>query len=92
MSPDAAQTLAIKALSWILATDDLAGVFMGATGASADDLRIQASDPSFLGSVLDFLLMDDTWITGFCDQAGFDYMDPLRARQLLPGGDLPNWT
>jgi len=92
MSPSAAQTLAIQALSWILSTDDLATVFMEATGASVEDLRGQAADPAFLGSVLDFLLMDDSWVTGFCDQAGFDYMDPMCARQLLPGGDLPNWT
>ncbi|MCY4180644.1 MAG: DUF3572 domain-containing protein [Litoreibacter sp.] len=92
MSPEAAQTLAIQALSWILSTDDLAQVFMGASGASADDMRANAADPAFLASVMDFLLMDDAWVTGFCDQAGFDYMDPMRARQLLPGGDLPNWT
>ena len=92
MSPESAQTLAIQALSWILSTDDLAQVFLGSTGANVDDLRASASDPSFLASVLDFLLMDDAWITGFCDASGFDYMDPMRARQLLPGGDLPNWT
>ena len=92
MSPESAQTLAIQALSWILSTEDLAQVFMGSTGASVDDLRARAGDPSFLASVLDFLLMDDAWVTGFCDAAGFDYMDPMRARQLLPGGDLPNWT
>ncbi|WP_299301299.1 DUF3572 domain-containing protein [uncultured Litoreibacter sp.] len=92
MNPDAAQSLALQALTWILSTDDLAGVFMGSTGTSADDMRAQATDPAYLGSVLDFLLMDDAWITGFCDGAGFDYMDPMRARQLLPGGDLPNWT
>ncbi len=92
MNADAAQALALQALAWIISTDDLAGVFMGSTGVSADDLRAQASDPAFLGSVLDFMLMNDDWVTGFCDHAKFDYHDPLRARQLLPGGDLPNWT
>ncbi|MEM6409082.1 MAG: DUF3572 domain-containing protein [Pseudomonadota bacterium] len=92
MSPDAAQTLALQALGWILSTDDLAQVFMGSTGASVDTMRENATDPAFLASVLDFLMMDDTWVTGFCDHAGFDYMDPMRARQMLPGGDMPNWT
>ncbi len=92
MNADAAQSLALEALAWILSTDDLSGVFMGSTGASADDLRTQATDPAFLGSVLDFILMDDAWVTGFCDAQNRDYMDPMRARQLLPGGDLPNWT
>lgn len=92
MTPESAQNLAVQALTWILSTDDLAGVFMGATGASVQDMRTQAADPAFLGSVLDFLLMDDAWVTGFCDAAGFKYEDPMRARQMLPGGDLPNWT
>lgn len=92
MNADAAQSLALLTLTWILSTDDLAGVFMGSTGVSADDLRNQATDPAFLGSVLDFLLMNDEWVTGFCDAHSRDYMDPMRARQLLPGGDLPNWT
>ncbi len=92
MNADAAQNLALQALTWILSTDDLAGVFMGATGASVEDMRSNAADPAFLGSVLDFLLMDDAWVTGFCDASGFDYTQPMTARQLLPGGDLPNWT
>lgn len=92
MTPDLAQSTALQALAWILSTDDLAGVFMGTTGASADSMRAQAADPVFLASVLDFLMMDDAWVTGFCDANSYDYMDPMRARQMLPGGDLPNWT
>jgi hypothetical protein len=92
MNKDAAEALAIQALGWIAGSDDLMGTFMGATGASVDDVRAQASDPAFLGSVLDFLLMDDAWVTGFCDASGFDYQRPMIARQLLPGGELPNWT
>ena len=92
MNKDAAVALAIQALGWIAASDDLVGVFMGATGASVADIRAQAQDPAFLGAVLDFLLMDDAWVTGFCDANGFAYQRPMIARQHLPGGDLPNWT
>lgn len=92
MTPDHAQETALLALGWILGQEDLVGVFMGATGASAEDLRTQAADPVFQGAVLDFLLMDDVWVTGFCDAHGRDYHDPYKARQLLPGGDLPHWT
>ncbi len=92
MTPSFAQGLAVQALTWILSTDDLANVFMGATGASVDNIRTQSADPVFLASVLDFLMMDDTWVTGFCDSAGLKYEDPMRARQMLPGGELPNWT
>lgn len=92
MNKDAAEAVAIQALGWIAASDDLMGNFMGATGASIDDVRAQASDPAFLGSVLDFLLMDDEWVRGFCDATSLDYGRPMIARQLLPGGELPHWT
>ena len=92
MNKEQAEAVALQALGWIAASDDLMGVFLGASGASIADVRAQANDPAFLGSVLDFLLMDDAWITGFCDAHNYDYQQPMKARQMLPGGDLPNWT
>ncbi len=92
MNKEQSEAMALQALGWIAASDDLMGVFLGATGASVDDVRAQATDPAFLGSVLDFLLMDDAWVTGFCDAHNYDYQRPMIARQNLPGGALPNWT
>ena len=92
MTPQKAEELALSALGWIAASDDLIEVFLGATGSSLDTVRAQAGDPAFLGSVLDFLLMDDAWVAGFCDANALDYRQPMMARQLLPGGDVPNWT
>lgn len=92
MTPQKAEELAIVALGWIAASDDLMGVFLGATGSSIDMVRSQATDPEFLGSVLDFLLMNDEWIIGFCDATALDRRQPMIARQLLPGGGVPNWT
>ena len=89
---DEAQVVALQALSWIVGNDELRDVFLGASGACADDLKTNARDPAFLASVLDFLLMDDVWITGFCDANNLDYLRPAQARQYLPGGNLPNWT
>ena len=92
MTPQKAEELALSALGWIAASDDMMGVFLGASGSSIDSVRTQAADPTFLASVLDFLLMDDSWVTGFCDANNLDYRQPMIARQLLPGGDVPNWT
>jgi hypothetical protein len=92
MNKEQSEAIALQALGWIAASDDLMGVFLGSTGASVGDVRAQAGDPAFLGSVLDFLLMDDAWVTGFCDAHNYDYQRPMIARQLLPGGELPNWT
>ncbi|WP_072793701.1 DUF3572 domain-containing protein [Cognatishimia maritima] len=91
-SPEAAETLALNALSWLAGNDELMPVFMGSTGVSAADLRERAGDPAFLGSVLDFLTMDDKWVIAFCDHFGLDYSAPLQARQALPGGGEMHWT
>ena len=91
-SPEAAETLALKALAWLAANEELMPVFLGASGASVDDLKSQASDPSFLASVLDFITMDDAWVIAFCDANGLKYQDPLMARYALPGSEQVHWT
>lgn len=92
MSPERAETVALLALGWIAANDELSPVFLGSTGASADDLRARATDPAFLASVLEFLTMDDAWVVGFCDAAGVAYEEPLQARYALPGAEQVHWT
>lgn len=92
MSQETAEALAARVLAWIVAEDDLVHVFLGSTGLSTDDLREQAGSPEFLGSVLDFLLMDDAWIIRFCDASRLEYHLPQAARYALPGGDQVHWT
>lgn len=92
LSKDSAELLAIEALSWLVGNDELLPVFLGATGASQDDLRVRAKDPEFLASVMDFLLMDDAWIAEFCQSADYKMDFPMRARAALPGGAEVNWT
>jgi len=89
---DIAETIGLRALAWLAGNDELLGVFQGATGASADDMKSRAQEPDFLGSVLDFLMMDDAWVVEFCDAARLGYDAPMRARQALPGGAQINWT
>jgi len=89
---EAAETLALEALGWIVGQEELLPVFLGATGASEMDVRARAADPEFLASVLDFLCMDDVWVTGFCDTSGRSYTDPMAARAALPGGEAVHWT
>lgn len=89
---DAAETLALRALTWLAGNEDLFPVFLAATGASAEDIAKNAAKPVFLASVLDFLVADDAWVTAFCDAASLPYDAPLRARAALPGGEQINWT
>lgn len=92
MSPEAAETLALQALAWLVANDDLLPVFLGSTGAGQDELRARAAEPEFLAGVLDFLMMDDAWVMGFCDANGTPYDRPMQARAALPGGARMHWT
>ncbi|MDU9003391.1 DUF3572 domain-containing protein [Sedimentitalea todarodis] len=91
-SADAAETLALKVLTWLLGQDDLLPVFLGASGASEQDLRTRAAEPEFLGSVLDFLMMDDDWVVQFCEAETIPYEHPMLARAALPGGAQVHWT
>ena len=87
-----AEVVALKALGWLSGNEALMPVFLGATGATLDDLRDRAGEPEFLASVLDFLTMDDAWVTGFCEAEALPYDAPLAARRALPGGGEVHWT
>lgn len=92
MKRDIAETTALRALTWLLGNDELLPVFLGSTGASLADMRERAGEAEFLGSVLDFLMMDDAWVIAFCSASGLKYDAPMAARAALPGGDVPDWT
>ena len=87
-----AETIGLKCLAWLIGNEDLLPVFMGASGASEADLRDGAGDPAYLGSVLDFVLMDDAWVIAFCDTEGLQYEALRQARAVLPGGTEMSWT
>lgn len=92
MSPEAAETLALKALTWLVANDELLPIFLGSTGVSLDELKARAPETEFLTSVLDFLLMDDTWVLTFAEAENMPPETLLAARQALPGGQDVHWT
>lgn len=92
LSPEAAETLALDALGWLVGNEEVLQIFMGATGASIEDLRARASDPEFLGSVLEFLTMDDAWVVSFCDSKALSYESPLMAAHVLLGTARMHWT
>ncbi|MDW3225563.1 MAG: DUF3572 domain-containing protein [Paracoccaceae bacterium] len=89
---ESAEVLALQVLGWLAGNEELLPVFLGASGASQQDVRNGAQDPVFLGSVLDFVLMDDAWVVEACDAIGAPYGALFEARQTLPGGEQVNWT
>jgi len=92
MDEKQAEVRALGVLAWLVGNEELLPVFLGATGASESDLRARAGESEFLGSVLDFVMMDDAWVMAYCDGEGLPYDTLMRARQALPGGTDVNWT
>lgn len=92
MTPERAEHIAISALTWLVSKEDLLSLFLGSSGANAEDIVAQAENPAFLGSVLDFVTMDDAWIIEFCDANVVKYKEPLMARYSLPGAEVVHWT
>ena len=92
MTPERAEHIAISALTWLVSKEDLLSIFLGSSGANAEDIVEQAENPAFLGSVLDFVTMDDAWVIEFCDGNIIKYEEPLMARHSLPGAEVVHWT
>jgi len=91
-SQESAETLALRCLGWLAGNEDLLPVFLGTTGASETDLRERAQDPEFLGSLLDFVMMNDAWVMAFCEVNMIPNEHIKQARAALPGGEQINWT
>ncbi len=92
MDQKQAEIRALSVLAWLVGNEELLPVFLNATGADETDLRVRAAESEFLGSVLDFLMMDDAWVIEYCDGERLPYETPMRARQSLPGGADVSWT
>lgn len=92
ITDQSAETLALNVLGWLVGNDELLPIFLGSTGASSDDLQVRASEAEFLSSVLEFLMLDDSWVIAFCDANSVPYDLPGQARAVLSGGGDVHWT
>jgi hypothetical protein len=82
-----AEIVAVQALSFIAGEPERLGLFLAETGLGPETLRSAAADPQFLGSVLDFVLRDDSTVKAFAAVSELDPTTIAAARQAL--GDLP---
>ena len=92
MDREIAETRALEVLTWVLSEDDLIQVFMGATGASENDLRSNTLSHEFLLSILDFVLMDDRWVISCSKFLNIDPSQIQLIRMSLDGGQEVTWT
>jgi len=92
MDREIAETRALEVLTWVLSEDDLIQVFMGSTGASQNDLRSNTLSHEFLLSILDFVLMDDSWVISCSEFLNIDPSQLQLIRMSLDGGQEVIWT
>jgi hypothetical protein len=92
MDKNKATGYAIDALMWLAKNQQSLELFLSASGANAEDLRVRAKDPEFLAFVLDFFMTSDKLITSLSEEINISPEQLDMARSTLSGGILPNWT
>ncbi|HXC56214.1 MAG TPA: DUF3572 domain-containing protein [Rhizomicrobium sp.] len=85
MTPQSAQTLALKALGFVANSQGGLERLMELSGLDLPTLRERAGEPEILASLLDFLLADEGLLVDFCDAEKIDARAVHMARHVLGG-------
>ena len=84
---EAAEALAIQALTFIAGDSERLGRFLAITGIGPTEIRSAASEPGFLAGVLDYLATDERLLIAFATEAEVDPDTVEKARSVLGGND-----
>lgn len=87
LSEDQAETIALQALSFLLADGKQISRFLALTGTSPQDLRDAASTRGVQAATLEYFLSDEGLLLAFCQQAGLDPGVIAPAHLLLAGAN-----
>jgi hypothetical protein len=80
---EAAEALAIAALTYLSAEPENLGGFLAATGIGPDQIRDAARDRRFLSGVLDYFSSDEALLVAFARSQDIDPAEIERARMAL---------
>ena len=91
---EAAEMLAVQALTFIAEDHERMSEFLAATGLEPGQIRVAAQEQGFFAGVLEHMLADESLLVAFADSAGVDPAEIARARAALGRGakwerDLP---
>ena len=89
---EAAEALAVQALSYIAQDGERLGRFLSLTGIGPGEIRSAAREPGFLAGVLEYLASDESLLTEFAKDAGFDPSTIAAARLALGGSSWERET
>jgi hypothetical protein len=87
MTVEAAEGLAVQALSFIAGDGDRLGRFLAITGIGPAEIRAASAEPGFLAGVLDYVAGDEKMVTEFAAEMNIDPSYIGVARAVLGGGD-----
>ena len=87
MRRDAAESLAVQALSFLAGEPERLARFLALTGIGPDRIRAAAATPGFLAGVLDHVASEDALVTAFAAEAGIRPEEVAQARRMLGSGD-----
>ena len=85
MTPEAAEGLAIQALTFIAGDGERLGRFLAVTGIGPAEIRNAAREPGFLAGVLAYLASDERLAAAFALDAGCQPADIAKAHVALGG-------
>lgn len=83
MTSQAAEEIAIKALTFLSNDPELMGRFLALSGLDPVGLKEVIAEPSFLAGILDFLLMDDSLLLTFVSNVSLNPHDIASAKAVL---------
>lgn len=84
-STEDAETLALRALGFLVAEPERLEPFLATTGLGPATLRAAASEPGFLGAVLDHICGSDSLLLEFAENLGLSPENVAQARERLSG-------
>ena len=85
---EAAEIVAVQALSFIAGDPERLGAFLAESGLGPETLRGAAADPRFLAHVLDFIMRDDATVKAFAATSQLHPTNIAAAHQAL---NDPEW-
>ena len=85
MAQEAAEALAIQALTFIAGDSERLGRFLAVTGVGPAEIREVAREPGFLTGVMDHLASNERLLLAFCSENGISPADFAKAHTALGG-------
>ena len=85
MTSEAAEGLAIQALTFIAGDGERLGRFLAMTGIGPTEIRAAARQPRFLAGILEYLASDERLAAAFAAEAGCEPAEIKMAHDALGG-------